>query len=329
MSANALFPALAAASITVREVRHSHDVVVGGYYPDQRITPRQNARQYDSSILQDYGTRPEITFLEIAMAAVDRTVSAQEVIELARRLPVFQAPPVDRSLPADRNTTSEGRTRQQPPISVASVTPVWAPSYTEMRIVTESNRAAMNHYYSWDSSPHMPTLVPLDWGIEFELNQNESGRGGVWPFCGVGNGLDFRATHQGIVWSVYNSGFSTANLGVYFDGNILGDSCSRLARTMGLGYPRVIPDVNLFAIEFIVRSSRGIQASSVISVSFQTVSNDCPGAPNTDCMGINTGKTWPGPGPQTGLALNRSRGWGTPLCFSFVSGFASPSRFTC
>jgi len=187
VSAGALFPALAAAGITVREVRHSNDVTDGGYFPDGSITARENARQYDSSILQDYGTRPMVNFVVVDVSAAGRAVTAQEIVNLARRLPFFEAPPVDQTLPAGRNAASQERAQQQPPFSVASETPVWAPSYTEMRIELESNRPRMYHYYTWsaDLPVHMPTYVPVDWGIEFELVQYEPGRISFRPFCGT------------------------------------------------------------------------------------------------------------------------------------------------
>ncbi len=304
VSAEALLPALAAAGITVREVRHSNDVTSGGYYPDSRMTPGENARQYDASILQDYGTRPMVNFVVVDVSASNRSVTARDIIDLVRRLPVFQAPPVAKGLPEARNAASQGRAPPEPPISVASETPVWAPSYTEMRIVTESGRAAMYHYYSWsaDLPVHRPTYVPLDWGIEFELVQYELGRSGFRPFCASGNDLNFWAIHAGVSYSAYNQGFSTANLGIYFDSNITFDGCDHLSMAMGVGYPRVIANRNnFFALEFIVRSSRGQQSSSVISSSFQAVGNECTGAPNTDCMAST--KTDLGPGPA------QRRGW--------------------
>lgn len=254
------------------------------------------------------------------------------VLWCAAGLQQFDPGPIDAALLADNTTARAPEAR--PGQALADYLPVWAPSFSEYRLVDEGGQAAVYSHYSWSNSPtaHSPEEVLLGWGIEFAVNLYNDDLVGFRPDCANPfNDLAFWAKHPGLTYSAYNSGFSTGNLGIYFDGNLFRDSCDRLSMTMGVGFPRVIAEYALesYDLQFIVRANFGSEPVNVVSSGFQVVENNCTGAPNSDCMGLYEAE-YPGAGGNLGTTLGMSRGWSTPgLCYSYLTDYADPFPGTC
>lgn len=345
ISAIDAFTAIARSGLTAVGAAHRQEIA-GEFFTRQGESPDSAATAYDLSVFNDYGTYPAVVELIVLLPAGDAEGSLEELARIAIGYPTYTAPPPDPLVAESRGQESQQRaaeaSRRAPSDTEADdyYTPTWAPSYADVQAVEEGTGVAFYQYFSWDSTAvYDPNNMPEDWGIEFDLGLYNYSIPNAHPFCEAGTEDNFwaaRGTSQGEIrsWSAYNLGFSTSDLGVYFDGNDFTNDCSRLSLGMGVGYPHNIDALDgLYALEFIVKTDRGVQENSPIELAFQAITNDCenrglPVPPNSNCMGI-TYRDWPGPGLNYGFALNDTTGYVTPVCWTFTSGPVGVYLYGC
>lgn len=337
VSAAAAFGWADAHGFELTRLRHSQDFT-GEYFPQER-SPRAALVEYLSIIATDYGTQPEVVEVSYLTTEVDPNHRRNPA-----RLSPFDAPPASKSVVGSRTAAAAARARNlAPETAPAAYLPAWAPTYTE-QLAREENPGivVIRTFAKWNStSGNHPRHMPSDWGLEFDFSLFNDDISGVHPFCPPGTDDNFwagRGTARGEIrsWSVYNSGYSTGDLGGYFDGNDASDPCSRLGLPIGIGYPDNInarsPSSSSYELETTLRTDRGNQSASLFEHLYDAVSNDCNNLglpPDSDCMGLNDNRVFPGPGADEAYTLNRDRLYYAPACHSYLSGNSSPFLFDC
>lgn len=310
------------------------------------ISESYPVEEYIADFNATYGTQPAIVGLVLEAPDVSaptssntraRTSSTEallgdELAEATSRMPVFTPPPTvaPAGLQQARERAAAGplQSRTFSAFSTsASVAEKWAPNYSEIAAVTNfEGKRVIQTYNNWDlnsGAGHDPRLMPEDWGFEFDVSLFNPNRTGTQPLCS-GEGADaFWATRAVRSWTVYTS--ASATLGSYLDFNNVLDACGRVSLAIGIGYPRNIP-VSPSA-EMITRivADAGTKTSSRFGAVIQGVSNDCNNlgfAPNTDCMDLNIGRAFPGPGSKTLQVVNQTRNWSVPNCTYTDQGFS-------
>lgn len=162
--------------------------------------------------------------------------------------------------------------------------------------------------------------------MEFDFSLWHDGIPGMHPACPPGTDDRFWAARGEVrywlvrVLDIDRPGTvvstNARNLGVYFDGNDASDPCSRLGLGVGAGFGSSIPvDEHGFSwLDIVVGTDRGNRSSSLMSMQFQAVSNDCNNVfrrPGSWCMGRNR-RAFPGPRPRTRSPSTRAGGGPRP-----------------
>lgn len=243
---------------------------------------------------------------------------------------------------------------------IPNCTPPWAP-HTFVNgagnNVNDPTEVYINGSYRWytgmngivnyetpDDRPHNVEYMPEDWGMEFDYNlyNDDLPGGNTRPACPFGNDRQFwgaRGTNSGDEvrsWEVWVGGSTTVSAGTwgaYFDGNDASDDCSSLGLSVGVGYPRNLndgltgPDAGVIRVYTTVVADRGAKVSSVQSASYQATSNDCNNVgvePNSNCMGLNVNRAFPGPGSDRHISVGKTAGYTAPGVLYSYSGWDGP-----
>lgn len=271
----------------------------------------------------------------VPSSAVDATVRTSvegEVVKLTEAIPVFDADPVFR--PAQRRSVLD----DWPP-APSGVPEQWAPDHSQLVAKTvvypgHGGVAEVSTVSQWISARgHEIGSMPDDWGFEIDMSQFNDAFSGTDPFCPIGYNEGFFAKHVPvgddssiISWSAWDitaggqPGDHGASFGAYFDHNTFLDDCGRKSIAVGIGYPQNVNQAYR-GVAFLgtrVVTHRGADVTfSPISAVTQAVSNDCNDlgvAPESNCMDLNIGRTFPGPGSKILLSINKARGMHIPNC---------------
>jgi hypothetical protein len=306
--------------------------IVGAYAP----SADQTTVEYLDAFADKYGTQPAITGL----------VVEREVDDAARVAPT--APTLEIS--AAEFTPDLVELGEQWDFAAQNVDPAasdssringwdWRPDTTSFYLYNYNGRASFNHAYVWTGA-NSPALLPLDFGLEFEVNQYNYGiPGGARPYCsmdGVNPGFpnlegQFWGKNENYSWSISTptENLATETVWAYEDYNDFLDDCNRQSIAIGMRFPQLIPHDSTgetnYALFISVDAPFGSAASSsVIGGNVQAVYDGaCQGTTLalTDCMGDTSGDSvWNadpnGDAPKSRITLNPGNGWTAPtLCW--------------
>ncbi|RXR26765.1 hypothetical protein EQW78_08015 [Oerskovia turbata] len=278
----------------------------------------------------DFGTTPEIVSLDVTTPTISRAASTSGPFErsraLAAEIPEHQAQPVNNPR-ADNifaRGVAEAKSKSLQPL--AAGVPTWGPGYTEIAAMTDRDgRAVIYTYNSW-ANGRSPAQLHWDWGMEIDVSQFNNNFSGTRPGCASGFQNAFFATQtypsgNGVhSWAVYEGSdmSTTTKISPYFDKNSDLDPCNRQSMAIGLGSPQEIRMQNGGgSLQTIIRAPRGNVAGSPMSAAAQALSNDCNDLgmiAQSDCMGINVSRPFPGPGSQSMPIVGAHRNIRVPTC---------------
>jgi hypothetical protein len=194
----------------------------------------------------------------------------------------------------------------------------WAPGFAEyINVNLPNNRALVWQRFVWSGGDRNPTYRDLNFGLEFEVFQNQPGLAGNRPACSFGaTGTPatnyknlFWAQNQGYNWTLfYTNGFSASQLGAYADTQDVFDNCADQGMAVGLRSPGLVSSDGVnFELAIRIDAPRGAATTNKLGAYIQTVeSGSCDlwpwnGTPHTDCMGLDTTAT-----PTVGVDLTAS-----------------------
>lgn len=325
-------------------VRHEQPGIEGEFFIDNG----QSLEAFLDGFEGETGTMPQAVSL---IAAVDNADSAsarngtyapsaaqvqeasEVVVEASASLPEFIAPLATPTQDVDAKVAASAESASTDTASrLASAT--WFPHYNEIFAmqsfsdVEGADTASVAVYSIWNGGSNSPDVIPTDWGIEVDTYQYNDAMIGVRPGCAPGVYAAFWGSKgsgpSGVAsWYIYNlsSELPQTTLGAYYDWVDGLDACSDQSLSIGIGYPRSLSAYSettggSVVLQTVIHTARGTKSSSPMSVNMQANSNDCNDVnrgPASDCMGLNTDRTFPLGGAH--IISGRSNGYSFPGCF--------------
>lgn len=322
--------AFQAAGISAIKLRYAGPQGVGEY-----AMPKEASAEQISRDVSDLFSRIRVRVPPLRM--VTGIVPATHG-DPSRGLSTALAGHVDRveSRPATARSALKTRKTGPPVTSAVNDWPTYFPSFWrgEMNTVNrcvgaggscEQRRrlATFNQGIKWGDNGHTPTAWPdPDWGLEVGVNLYAPQPCIFDPAGNPVNYLGWWAKRDNYSWVTDLPSASAP----YLDDNRASDECERLAVAFGVGYPRNVSGPAGYRYTFYIEQELGLQSASRMSADYQAVSNDCNNigrAPDSDCMGLNTGRTFPY-GVQSATLVASSRSWTVPACFAMRDQWAAP-----
>ena len=329
-NANTVFQSAAETGVELVVVRHEQQFV-GEYFPALGASAKDSIRDYREIVGADYGTQPRVVAVEVTPGTDQRAID-QFLTEAGEAATFTPAPPrpglagrrMSRAIESARTVeAAEGTPPAFAAAAVPVVAPSWAPGFVTGKAFAEAGRAKFYSFMNWTGT-HSPRKMPFDWGFEYDWSLYNSSRPATdRPNCPSANDRYFwAARHPNEIrsWSMWVNGTGlngSDNYGAYLDANDLFDSCRRLGFAVGIGWPRNMPTNP--SVEVLITADRGSPASSPYAVYLQASSNDCFAVPDSNCMGLNTARQFPGPGRISIDAVPQDKGWTAPGCFTYSS----------
>ncbi len=302
--------------------------IEGEYFPSAEY-PRD---AFLNDFALDFETTPQIVSLEVTEPPVANARQAagdtlDRALAIAESLPEHHAE-------APRNPRADaafkrGALRAQEKAAIqpfASGTPTWGPGYTEIAAMTDINGRPVVYTYNTWANGRSPGQLHWDWGIEIDVSQFNYNYSGTRPSCpsGFQNGFFATQTYPSSIgvhsWAVYegSDASTTTQISPYYDSNADLDPCNRQSMAIGLGSPQEIRMQNgVGSLQTIIRTNRGNVSGSPMSATAQALSNDCNDLgmiAQSDCMGINVNRPFPGPGSQSMPIVGAHRNIRVPTC---------------
>lgn len=190
--------------------------------------------------------------------------------------------------------------------------------------------------------------LPNNVGLEFEINQDNSGVGtpqNIRHYCFDANIRDkFWAKNVNYNWGITDYwGTNASQLGAYADCNDLSDLCRTQSIAIGVRYPKSAQGADIFGsgietkLDLTILAPRGTVTSTRITGNVQAVSdrhcNAYPAMTLTDCMGVfNITQHWGGypAGNYNRATLGSSRNASAPgWCWRTWNKGGNYERLNC
>jgi len=315
--------------------RYENPGIIGEYFQSDADS---NA-QFVASFRAFNGTEPQVVGLITRVPAPSADTrstnsirSTPSPLPVPSDLPTFAPPKIDNAPAWDRmqHARSRAETTSQT-ASALRIARTWQPTYGQYMTFNQNGRAKIWQDLIWSGygSDSTPLNRDLNWGLEFEVNQQISYYSNTArPACGLASdpnspaALDrnmFWAVNRNYNWTLYYTNTQTpASLGAYADTNDLLDQCNTQSMAIGIRSPGLLTtDGQVYEVAMLIDAPRGTLASTTpISANIQQVEGySCNGFPwngtaNTDCMGLNQGARPNGVDNNTNHGmLNSSRGY--------------------
>lgn len=300
--------------------------IEGEYFPTETNTPEDYLKQFYS----DFGTYPQISGL-LVPTQVDKSGVAKALAEQAipTGMPAYSAKSSGQgklwdSLRASEKaaSTEESKEAASKSANTLSGTTDWRPYYSKIWTSYNGTQRLIQSEYTWNKANESLQAVPLNWGLEFEVNLSytEDRVNGIRPFCVKDDQpwpiVSERFWAMNKNWSswaaYYQTGIPNANIQAYADLNDLSDLCTRQSLAIGVGAPRNVTGAlanNQQSIGFQIIAPGGSswvnQTTGVVqAVEHSSCDYGWGGIAHTDCMGINYTTPYPGPGDSFFITLS-------------------------
>lgn len=284
---------------------------------DQQTLPSANMFELENEVAGIMGVTATIFGLEVdpSFEGVDDVVAIAadfpEVHEVA-----VPSPTVSNTITKTPRTVYNLNT-----YDVAS-SPAWAPSTVKGKASVLNGDAVFTITMDWLYVNHSPLLAPDDWGFEFDWSLLNPALSGDRPSCITSNDSQFWASriNEGLNIFIQIDGVKAdkTKIGFYVDGNDLFDKCSRLGFAFGIAYPDQLPIHP--TIRATIIADKGFASFSNYFAASQMTTNDCLVVdPQSNCMGLNTRATFPGPGVSNYYHVKGLHQYATAGCFTYRS----------
>lgn len=331
------------------------DFAVGDYW----LGTEQSLDDFLANMSEMTGTSPEVVGAFVRPDALARSSRSAgpggQPPTLATGLPRYSAPAASPA-PSFVEMSKEASDSVLP-LSTRSTTDRWDPDTAEVRIEDQGDTVSITQKFYWTSLDPYATVynMPDHWGMEFQVDFYSSHElrvlpvppvgYGTRPICGEDDYKDWAsASNREFNWyalvidSTDNYVYPPGDIGLYGDYNDLFDACTRSTVAVGMAQPLAMPYSSYGSNEIAISMfpDRGQEETSVVGATVQVVERkpceDHPDIALTDCMGVNEGAQWPGPGSNARPVLDHGRGWRAPdLCWA-SAGFGTrqdPYVYSC
>lgn len=317
--------------------------LVGEFSP----TGGQTVDEFLEGLNADYGVSPAIAevILEAPTEEVQNAKAARAHLELGSQFPEVKPEPISDTSIIGSKLAQQIAAEPEASTGAVMASTRWDPDIAQNEVkVNNSATIKITGHYVWADLSTSPLMLPLNHGLEFEVNTYSPSLWGPGrPVCNVPHpAYKYQpfVVNEGWSWSGYvglplthGTTYNVAALGVYADYNDLSDECSRNSMAIGVAIPQDIPlpyQSSQYYFGWQIIAPKGLDSSGRMGANIQTVtSHACQAAPTvplTDCMGVyNSG--W----SDNRMVLNESRNIvGPGKCWvSQNFGTTTPSIWDC